>query len=91
VRFDLRWTPERIWQLACYALLDFDDQYGIDTVTLLSARQGTLVSWPLLGLLAELAGQPVDVAELRASLRTVLPKKSKRVDPSLTAGGKARR
>ena len=67
-----------IWQLACYALLDFDDRYGIDTVTLLSARQGTSVSWSLAGLLTELAGEPVDVAELRASLCTVLPARSKR-------------
>jgi len=80
-----------IWQLACYALLDFDDRYGIDTMTLLSARQGTLVSWSLDCLLTELAGEPVDVAELRASLRTVLPKKSKRVNPSRIPGRKARR
>jgi hypothetical protein len=80
-----------IWQLACYALLDFDDRFGIDTVTLLSARQGTSVSWPLVGLLTELAGKPVDVAELRASLRKVLPKNSKRINSSLIPGRQARR
>jgi hypothetical protein len=67
-----------IWQLAVYALMDFDDRYGIDTVTLLSARQGTSVSWPLVGLLTELAGKPINVAELRASLRKALPARAMR-------------
>ena len=67
-----------LYQLACYPLLDYNDTMKIVTVGIYLARQGLLVKWPLAELLAELAGDPVDVAELRADLRDHLSTKPTR-------------
>lgn len=58
-----------LYQLVCYALLDYDDAHAITGVGIYLARQGHLVSWPLEQVLEMLAGHPVDVAEVRSSLR----------------------
>jgi hypothetical protein len=66
-------TPEKVsredvHQLVCYALLDYDDRYGIERVGWYFARAGWLVSWDLdefLGLLG--ASRPVGDLRLRVS------------------------
>ena len=61
-----------LYQMIGYALLDFSDQFALDTVGLYSARYGHLALWPLHELLSELAGRSVDLATERRVLRTVL-------------------
>ena len=61
---------EFLWQLAGYALLDWNDQYRIDSVGLYAARTPALITWPLDQFLCGLAGHHVGAAALRASLRT---------------------
>jgi hypothetical protein len=58
-------TKDVINQLLAYMLFDTDDEYGIDTIALYSARYGYYVAWPLAELLAQLAGRDVDLAEER--------------------------
>jgi hypothetical protein len=69
---------DTIYQLAGYALLDFDDEFGIDTVGLYAARYGNLVTWPLDEYLAVLAGRPVSLPEERAAFREMLVQHSPR-------------
>jgi hypothetical protein len=63
--------PE-LWQLAGYALADFEDEYAIERVGLYYARFGSLVSWPLNRYLDLLAGSKVNFAELRQSFASML-------------------
>lgn len=56
-------------QVVLLALLDADDQLGITHVALAPVRFGVLVRWELAPLLADLAGEAVDVAALRTDLR----------------------
>jgi hypothetical protein len=56
-------------QLLGYLLLDYQDEYAIDTLGLYAARYAYLVTWPAADLLAELADDPVDLAELRAGFQ----------------------
>lgn len=74
-------APRRDWlyQLLGYALLDYDDRYGIEQVGFYLARVPALITWPLDELLAELAGGPVDRAELRAGLHAAVA--AKRIPP----------
>lgn len=55
-----------------YVLQDLDDFYGLEAVGVYQARYGHLVLWPLPELLEDLAGQPVDLSEVRARWRRVL-------------------
>lgn len=59
-------------QVVVLALLDADDAHGITHVALAPVRFGVLVRWELAPLLADLAGSPVDLADLRADLRAHL-------------------
>lgn len=59
-------------QIVSYALLDWTDQYHITSVGILATRQARLVTWPLDRLLAQLAGRPVTIAELRVELEAAL-------------------
>lgn len=59
-------------QLLGYVLHDLDDHYGIREAGLWQARYGHLAVWPLDRLLADLAGNPVDLAVTRAAWRTLL-------------------
>lgn len=52
-------------QLLGYLPLDYQDEYAVDTLALYSARYAYLVTWSVIELLTELAGGPVDLAELR--------------------------
>jgi hypothetical protein len=56
-------------QLLGYLLLDYQDEYAIDTLGLYAARYAYLVTWPAAELLGELAGGPVDLAQLRAGFQ----------------------
>jgi hypothetical protein len=61
-----------LWQIVCYALMDFSDTYGITEVGLYAARYGSLAIWSLAELLSELHGSSVDVGAERAMLKEVL-------------------
>lgn len=61
-----------LYQIIGYALLDFSDQFAIDTLGLYSARYGHLALWPLPELLSELAGRTVDLVAERDALHAVL-------------------
>jgi hypothetical protein len=61
-----------IHQLLGYLLLDYDDAYRIDALGVYAARYAYLVTWPLGELLEELAGGPVDLANVRTEFRTVV-------------------
>ena len=56
-------------QVVVIALLDADDELAITHVALAPVRFGVLVRWDLAALLADLAGEDVSVADLRADLR----------------------
>lgn len=67
-----------IYQIAGYALFDYDDRYGIDEVALYLARQGLLLRWPLADFLRRmrsvdrnlgLSKPKVDVGDMRNDLR----------------------
>jgi len=55
-----------------YALSDFDDRYSIDSVGFYYARFGKTITWSLGEFLTQLAGQAVDLSELRKSFKRVL-------------------
>jgi hypothetical protein len=59
-------------ELLGYLLLDYDDAYRIDALGVYAARYTHLTIWPVAQLLAELAGGPIDLAEVRAEFRTVV-------------------
>lgn len=61
-----------VLEVVGYALLDFEDRYRIDTLGVFNARYAKLATWGLQDLLAELAGQQVDVADVRADFRRLL-------------------
>ena len=44
-----------LWQLLGYALLDYSNQYGIDTVGVYFSRQGHFVEWPVDRLAQEIS------------------------------------
>lgn len=61
-----------IFQVIGYALLDFDDEYHIDTVGIFSARYAYLATWPLTALIDELAGHKVNLRHIRNEFRHML-------------------
>jgi hypothetical protein len=61
-----------LYQLATYALLDYDDAYHIRHLAMYSARHASLIRWPLSDVVEWLAGAPANVARLRHDLRTHL-------------------
>ena len=67
-------------QLACYALLDTDDEYELASIAILSARFGVLVTWQLEELINE-AGK-LSLREARGLLAAALqPKRSRASRP----------
>src|SRR5262249_4050351 len=66
-------------QLLAYALLDYDDCYSLDEIALYFARREALIRGPLAELLAEAAGEPVELAGARADLRSALKQPTRRV------------
>ena len=61
-----------LFQIIGYALLDFDDAYGIAEVGIFSARYVHLATWRLGDLLDELAGRTVSLAAVRREFRELL-------------------
>lgn len=59
-------------QLLGYALLDYPDEYALHSVGYYLARYGTLITWPLVDLCAELAGHPIALPDAHAAFRQVL-------------------
>ncbi len=59
-------------QLVTYTLLDFDNQYGLEHIAILMARQGVLIQWNLVELLSDMTSSPVELASLRAELHDLL-------------------
>ncbi len=58
-----------LWQLLGYALLDYSDQYGIDTVGVYLSRQGHFLEWPIEALVIEISPQPTSWDTARADFR----------------------
>ena len=59
-------------QLLGYALLDYEDEYGIDRVGVLLPRHNTQVSWPIRDLIAAMSDRDdLDLPELRRDFRAV--------------------
>ena len=56
-------------QVIALALLDTDDAHAVSHVALAPVRFGVLVRWDLAALVTEMAGAPVDIAQLRMELR----------------------
>ena len=64
---------ESIYQLMGYALLDYSDRYGLESVGLYMARQGQIVHWPLAGLIHQASGnEQLRLEDLRTAFRELL-------------------
>ncbi|MEV0269773.1 hypothetical protein AB0H43_13425 [Hamadaea sp. NPDC050747] len=63
-------SDQAIWQLAGYALLDYDDDLGIRSVALYQTRLGWCIRWPIEQFFHTLARQ--QVSDLRAGFRRQL-------------------
>lgn len=61
-----------IFQLIGYALLDFGDVYQLSEFGIFSARYAYLATWDIGSSLAELAGCPIDLADIRQEFRQLL-------------------
>jgi hypothetical protein len=61
-----------LFQLISYSLLDFDDEFQITKLAMFSARFGYLATWPLCGLLNEMADCNVDLHATRQAFRDLL-------------------
>ncbi|MFG1913014.1 hypothetical protein [Kribbella sp. NPDC048928] len=51
-------------QLLGYTLLDYSDRYALHTVAIYAVRFGHLEAWPIIDLCTQLAGHPIDRADL---------------------------
>jgi hypothetical protein len=65
-------TRAALLQLLGYALFDTNDENGIHTLALYSARYGRLTTWPLQEMLETLAGHNVDLATERQRVWSLL-------------------
>ena len=61
-----------LWQLCGYALADTENEYGITSVGISALRWRMQATWPLAELLDGLAGQHVDVNDLRRDFAAML-------------------
>lgn len=61
-----------LYQVLAYALFDRSDTYTISRLGIYSARYGNFVVWPLIEAMETLADSPVDLAEERARVWTML-------------------
>ena len=69
---DLREWTRSLYQLIGYALLDYEDQFGISEAGVYFARQGALLRWTLGDLMSRLSGGAAPpLAEVRQSFREV--------------------
>ncbi|KTR94329.1 hypothetical protein NS220_09280 [Microbacterium testaceum] len=65
-------TPDQVYQLLAYALLDYSNTYKIDRVGFYSARYGKLTAWSLDTYLITLADRAVDLSSARADLHSLM-------------------
>ncbi|MGH3276004.1 MAG: hypothetical protein ACRDNZ_16970, partial [Streptosporangiaceae bacterium] len=65
-------TIKDLWQALGYALLDFDDDYGLDSAAIFSARYAYLATWDLAALLSDLAGHQVSLQSVRDEFHKLL-------------------
>ena len=69
-----------LYQLIGYALLDYDDKFGIEELGFYMARQGQIIEWPIVNLFERLMGQkPPSLQDIRREFRDALTKKDCRV------------
>jgi len=59
-------------QLLGYTLLDYSDKFALHTVAIYAVRFGYLEAWPITDLCTQMAGHPVDLAQLRSQFAQVL-------------------
>jgi len=70
---DPRALPSKVvYQLLGYVLLDYSNEFVIDSVGFYLARQAILVRWPLGELLTGIVGRRVSLPRLRREFRTLL-------------------
>ena len=72
IKTTIRKNADRKWldQLLGYILLDYEDEYAIESVGFLFPRQNASVHWPLADLMQELSGQAdISLSDLRLQLR----------------------
>jgi len=76
---DLKTTSKKIslpvtdlFQVIGYALLDYDDEFRLNSVGIFSARYRYLATWELGPLLDELAGEQTALAAVRSQFRDML-------------------
>jgi len=67
-----------LFQLLGYALLDYDDAFGISAMGLFSAKYGYLATWELNSFLHELSDRHVSLAVIRSQFRDLLMRHSAR-------------
>ncbi|MEB0001676.1 hypothetical protein QN357_01825 [Cryobacterium sp. RTC2.1] len=67
-------SPDHLYQLIAYALLDYSDTYGINRLGLYSARYGGLHVWSLHHVTSTMAGEHVNFRELRQEIWDMLHK-----------------
>ncbi len=70
------------WQLLGYALLDYNEAFGITDIGLYLARQSLLVTWPLDEFAEKLAGSSVSLPEIRDAFRMLLVQQRTRFSPA---------
>ena len=59
-----------LWQLLGYVLLDYSDQYRINSVGIYMARQGRLFTWDIEDAIRGLcSGEPPAIEELRTQFK----------------------
>jgi len=73
--------PEHLYQLVAYALLDESDEYKLDRIGLYSARYGGLSVWPLGEALNTMAGDTVELSDLRAEISNMLHRRQAPAGP----------
>jgi len=61
-----------LFQVIAYALLDFDDEYELDTLALFSTRYAYFAEWQLGEMLDELAGHEKSLPLVRDQFRQIL-------------------
>ena len=69
-RFSLPVTD--LFQVIGYALLDFNDEFGITELGIFSARYGHLATWEAGSLLRDLAGRDISLHDTRREFRSLL-------------------
>lgn len=62
----------KLFEILAYALLDYEDQYGIRAASVYVARRGVRPAWSLEELMSTLSGERVDLGRERVALRFAL-------------------